>query len=89
VQYAHARFAPRDAIGDGAGPIWRSIVDDQDVRVRERLEYRRDDPLDVLALVVRRQEDDVGGQRASCRNVSWIRRWSVAADDDDPGSVPS
>ena len=48
----------REAVGDLAGAVGRVVVDDQDPpRGGQLLEHGADDPLEVLGLVVGREDD--------------------------------
>jgi hypothetical protein len=63
VQHAHALVPRGVRVGERAGAVRRAVVDDEDVRVRERGEDRGDDRVEVLALVVRGKQDDVRRRR--------------------------
>ena len=53
-----ARVRRHDAFNDRRGAVRRAVVDDQYVERRILREHRIDEPCDVLAFVVRRDDDD-------------------------------
>ena len=57
MQRMHAIVACRDLVDDGAGAVRRAVIDHQHRESRILREHGIDDPGDVLALVVRGDDD--------------------------------
>ena len=57
MQDVHARIAGGEFVGHRTGAVRRSVVDDEDVERRVLRQDRRNDLRQVLALVVRRYND--------------------------------
>src|ERR1035437_6447153 len=71
-------------VGQLAGAVRRPVVDDQDVSVRNGREHGLGDWADVLALVVRRDDDPDPGTRGRHRLP-----WGCGVAAEDTPSLPS
>ena len=58
LEDVHARVRRHDRVDDRRRAVRRPVVDDQDLESRILAQHRLDQPGDVLALVVRRDDDE-------------------------------
>ncbi len=66
----------REGVGDGAGPVGRVVVEDDDVDLGHELADPTDDDGQRVALVVRRDEDgDAPQGRSGGLSQRWCPRW--------------